>query len=267
MTMLLTLTSGSMRHRLGKKGAGGLTVLDLPAFTIKELKLHGLNLSASTLAGWNLEDLDKLRDRADKAACPCLVLVEDTPLPLGSDDMKVRQQATQRVKKLAVAANRLGCSSIGLHIDAPDTPDAFEEVADEIRALMPQVERLELNILIAPHQGLTQTSERLTALIKRIGGFRIGSLPSFAAASAVGGDPIEHLRKLAPYAGAIHASIDGFNKKGSHKGCNLVECVNAIRNVGFLNTLAIDYTGTGDPVPHIEKARDILQKAIDSENG
>lgn len=266
MTMLLTLTSGSLRHRLGKDGAGGLAVLDLPAFTVKHLKLHGLNLSASTLAGWSLEDLDTLRDRADKAACPCLVLVEDTPLALGSADAKKRQQANQRVLKLAIAANRLGCSSIGLHIDALDTPEEFEEVADDVRALMPQVERLELNILLAPHQGLTQTSERLTALIKRIGGFRIGSLPSFAAAASVG-DPIEHLRKLAPYAGAIHASIDGFNKKGAHKGCDLVQCVNAIRSVGFLNTLAIDYLGPGDPVPHIEKARDILQKAIDSENG
>jgi len=266
MTMLLTLTSGSMRHRLGKNGEGGLSVLDLPAFTIKQLKLHGLNLSAATLAGWTLEDLDKLRDRADKAACPCLVLVEDLPLALGSEELKTRQLATQRVKKLAVAANRLGCSSIGLRIDALDAPEAFEEVADDIRAMMPQVERLELNILLAPHEGLTHTSERLTALIKRIGGFRIGSLPSFAAASAAG-DPIEHLRKLAPYAGAIHASIDGFNKKGAHKGCDLAQCVNAIRSVGFLNTLAIDYTGAGDPVPHIEKARDILQKAIDSENG
>ena len=267
MTMLLTLTSGSMRHRLAKNGDGGLTVLDLPAFIIKELKLHGLNLSASTLAGWTLEDLDKLRDRADKAACPCLVLVEDSPLPLGIDDSRRRDVATQRVKKLAVAANRLGCSSIGLHIEAPDTPEAFEEAADDIRALMPQVERLELNILIAPFTGLTQVSERLTALIKRIGGFRIGSLPSFAAACTAGNDPIEQLRKLAPYAGAIHASIDGFTKKGAHKGCDLVECVNAIRSVGFLNTLAIDYTGAGDPLPHIEKARDILQKAIDSESG
>jgi sugar phosphate isomerase/epimerase len=265
MTMLLTLTSGSMRHRLGKK-SDGLTVLDLPAFTIKQLKLHGLNLSASTLAGWTLEDLDKLRDRADKAACPCLVLVEDTPLALGHDDIKKRNLANQRVMKLAVAANRLGCSSIGLRLDAPDTPEAFEEAADDIRALMPQVERLELNILLAPHEGLAHSSERLTALIKRIGGFRIGSLPSFAAASAAGGDPIEHLRKLAPYAGAIHASIDSFNKKGAHKGCDLAQCVTAIRSVGFLNTLAIDFTGTGDPVPHIEKARDILQKAIDSEN-
>jgi hypothetical protein len=270
MTMLLTLSSGSLRYCLGKSSGGGdnLSVLDLPAFTVRELRLHGLNLTAATLAGWNLEDLDKLRDRADKAACPCLVLVEENPLPFADADPARRKSATERVRRLSVAANRLGCSSIGVRCEAVDSDEALETTADEIKAVMPQVERLELNVLLSPAPGLTQTTERLTSLIKRIGGFRIGSLPTFGAAAEAGdGDPTECLRKLAPYAGAIHATVQGFNKKGEHKGYDLVRCVKAIRSVGFVNTLAIDYTGPGDPVPSIEKAREILQKAIECDGG
>jgi hypothetical protein len=267
MTMLLTLSSGSLRKQIKSNGAGGLSMLDLPSFVIKQLRLHGLNVPASMLAGWSLEDLDRLRDRADKAACPCLVLIEDAPLQFGPKRSKASQNPAERVRRLAVAANRLGCNAIALYCDAPDTSDAFDAVADEIKSLMPSVERLELNVLIAPYAGLTRTTEKLTALIKRIGGFRIGSLPSFAAAADVGeGDPTECLRKLAPYAGAIHATISGFNKKGVHKGYDLAACVNAIRSVGFLNTLAIDYAGDGDPVAEIEIARDILQKAIENES-
>jgi hypothetical protein len=266
MTMLLTLCSASLRGVLRSNGAHSLTLLDLPSFTIKELKLHGLNLPASMLAGWSLPDLEKLRDRADKAACPCLVLIEDAPLPFGDLDQKTRHNAGERVRRLAVAANRLGCNAIAVRCQAPDTPEALDLVADTIKSMMPAVERMELNVLIAPCVGLTQTTERLTALIKRIGGFRIGSLPSFGAAAESGnGDPTEGLRKLAPYAGAIHATVCGFNKKGVHKGYDLVACVNAVRSVGFLNTLAIDYTGEGDAVANIEMARDILQKAIDAE--
>ena len=266
MTMLLTLSSGSMRNRLSANGHRGLGILDLPAFTVKELQLHGLNLPASMLSGWSLEDLDKLRDRADKAACPCLVLIEDAPLMLAHDDDKVRRNATERVRRLAVAANRLGCNAVALRCEAPETPEAFDVVADEVRSIMPSVERLELNILLSPCAGLTATTERLTSLIKRIGGFRIGSLPSFGAAAASGaGDPTEGLRKLAPYAGAIQATVEGFTKKGAHKSYDLAACVSAVRSVGFLNTLAIDYIGDGDPVANIELARGILQKAIDSE--
>jgi len=267
--MLLTLSAGSLRRRLNRNGEEGeaeLSILDVPAFTIRELKLHGLNVPASLLAKWSLTDLDRLRDRADKAACPCLVLIEDTPLLLGDPESAVRAEAADRVRRLAVAANRLGCNAVGLQCQAADNDDAFDLAADELRDLMPAVERLELNILLTPHPGLTESTERLTSLIKRIGGFRIGSLPTFAAAAAAGaGNPTESLRKLAPYAGAIHASIEGFTKKGVHKGYDLGACVSAIRSVGFLNTLAIDYLGDEDPVPIIEQARDVLQAAIDKE--
>jgi hypothetical protein len=264
MTMLLTLSAGSFRHQIGRNGEDGMSIFDLPSFTIRQLNLHGLNIPASMLAKWSLEDLDRLRDRADKAACPCLVLVEDKPLSFAADEA-LREQSADRVRRLAVAANRLGCNAIALRCAAPDTQESFDLVADEIKELMPPVERLELNVLLAQHEGLTHTTEKLTSLIKRVGGFRIGSLPTFAAAAAAGrGDPTECLRKLAPYAGAIHATIEGFNKKGAHKSYDLAACVTAIRSVGFLNTLAIDYTGDADPVPAIEKARDILQAAIDA---
>lgn len=265
--MLLTLSTGSLSNRIGQKGDKGMTMLDVPAFTIRELKLHGLNILASMLKGWSLDELDKLRDRADKAACPCLVLIGDSPLPLASDDAKTREGAFDRVYRLAAAAHRLGCNSIALMCEGPDTVEAFDNTVDSIKEVMPRVERLELNILLAPHAGLTQTTDKLTSLIKRVGGFRIGSLPSFGAAAATGeGDPIESLRKLAPYAGSIQATIDSFNKKGVHKTYDLAKCVASVRSVGFVNTLAIDYTGSGDPVPVIETARDILQAAIDAGN-
>ena len=156
--MLLTLSTGSLRNRVGRNGQGGLTMYDLPDFVINSLQLHGLNILASMLAKWSLEDLDKLRDRADKASCPCLVLVEDTPLLFGSNDAKARASAADRVRRLAVAANRLGCNALAVSCEADDTDEAFDLVVSELKALMPAVERLELNILIAPNPGLTQTT-------------------------------------------------------------------------------------------------------------
>ena len=40
--------------------------------------------------------------------------------------------------------------------------------------------------------------------------------------------------------------------------------IEAIRSVGFVNTLAIDFVGSSDPVASIEQAQKILQQAIDS---
>ncbi len=262
--MLLTLATRSLASRISDsdKGDHPHSMLDLPEYAIRHLCLRGLNVPASMLSGWSLHDLDQLRDHADKAGCPCLVLIEDTPLAFGAPRAAARAAAADRVKRLTIAAHRLSCNALAISCVGADTDEALDRVAGEVRAIMPDAERMEVNLLIAPHEGLTHSPARLTDLIKRIGGFRIGSLPSFGHAESTG-DAVGTLRQLAPYAGAVLATIEGFKKDGTHVGCNLAECLSAIRSVGFLNNLALDYVGDGDPIEHIETARVALEKAIE----
>jgi hypothetical protein len=263
--MLLTLATRSFADALiAGHGDEPSSMLDLPEFTSRQLKLRGLNVIASMLSGWSFEELDRLRDCADKAACPCLVLIEDTPIHLGTIDEQKNGEAVARVHALAAAANRLGCNAVAISVNANDEDESFDRVTQTVKDLIPAIERHELNLLLAPHKGLTFEPDRMIEVIKRIGGFRIGALPNFAHAVATG-DTIATLRKLAPYAGAIHASIAGFDKQDRHQDYDLTECVFAIRSVGFLNTLAIEYSGSGDPVENIEKARTILAAAIEAE--
>lgn len=262
--MLLTLVTRSLTGLAPALNSNGeASLLDLPPYVMQHLQLRGMNVPASQLVGWGLQDLDHLRDRADKAGCPCLVLVEDTPLDLGSASADARNSASERVRVLAVAAHRLGCNSISIACTGPDdSDDTFDRAAAAVKAVMPEVERLELNMLLEPCAGFTHTPERLTDLIKRIGGFRIGSLPSFGHAASTD-DPIAALRKLAPYAGAVHATIESFDKSGKHTPYDLAAFVQAIRSVGYVNTLAIDYASNKNASEVIEQARTVLQAAID----
>jgi len=264
--MILTLALRSLNKRLTAAGsrAEHLDVLDVPQFAMTHLCLRGLNVPAKMLKGWGLEEMDRLRDRADKAGCPCLVLVQEKPLPFGDVREATREGAADRVRRLAAAAHRLGCNSIGIHCGIDATKEAMERAAAAIKQVMPAVERMELNLLIAPHEGLTNDPDHLVELVKKIGGFRIGSLPSFGHAAQTG-DAVGTLRKLAPYAGAIHVTTNGFTRTGNHREYDLVECVKAVRSVGFANTLAIDYQGKEDPVPQIDKVRDTLEEALAAE--
>lgn len=266
--MLLTLATGSLARLIGLGGGGSgngsVQPLDLPQYAITHLQLRGLNVPASLLSGWPLEQIDRLRDRADKAGCPCLVLVEDAPLAIGSGDEDEQDAAAERIRRLATAAHRLGCNAIGVCCVGEDNDETFDRTAEAVRSVMREVERMELNLLLAPHEGLTYEPDRLTELIKRIGGFRIGSLPSFGHAAETK-DPIHTLRQLAPYAGAIHATVSDFTKAGKHKTYDLAEYVQAIRSVGFVNTLAIDYIGDGDAAESIDLARRALEAAIEED--
>lgn len=269
--------SRSGRTASATRGAGPVAidrerVLEMPAFTMRDLELRGLFLPAAWLAGWTVEQLDELRERADKSGCPCLVLMEEAPLSFGSLRPAESDMAADRLRRLAFAANRLGCNAIGISVGAEDTDDAFDIAAQQVKATMRTFERLEVNVLLMPAPGLTFRPDRLTELIKRIGGFRIGSLPSFGHAVSTG-DVEGTLRKLAPYAGAMLATI-GTPARGGKRQAKAAEpeavpdlaaCVRTIRSVGFVNTLAIDYVGSGDAIPALVEARDVLQAVIDEE--
>ena len=239
--ILLTLSAGSVAPLIAEKDPRCPTVFAVPQFVATDLQLRGLNLPASLLAGFGIPDIDRLRDEADRAHCPVLLLTEEAPIDF-TDRGEQFAKSRDRLKRLALAANRLGCPSIAVRAVAADTEQAFELTVQGVKVALRDIDRYELNLLLSPHEGLTFEPTRLTDLIKKIGGFRIGSYPSFAHAAATG-DVEQALRKLAPYAPAICASIRGFAKDGTHEGYSLEACVESVRSVGYGNTLALDFGG------------------------
>jgi len=278
--MLLTLSAVSLRSMFAK-GRGGrakLELLDLPRFTREELGLHGLNLNTELLAGISRDVLEKLRERADKAGCACLLLVESEPQAFGDVSESVAAGAVDRMQRVIQAASILGCNAVAVRSTGQDDPAVFARTADRIRKAVDRAEKLELNLLIAPHTGLTQTPERITELIKKVGGFRVGTFPDFQAAAA-STDPINYLRRLTPYASVVAATTVKFaGAKGEadgdvvagtalkHQPYDLEPLLNAILSVGYDGTLGIDYRGTGDAKVGVLRSRAALEALLDVED-
>lgn len=254
--MLLTLTTSSLQHY--KRAKKPLAISDIPDFVAEELELRGLNLTASDLKGMAATDLEKLRDRADRARCPILVLVEEKPLDFAGDG--TLEATLDRIFKLGLAASKLGCPNLAIRATNV-TEQTMERAAANIKRALSKLDRHEVHLLLRPGDQLTADPLRLSELIKRIGGFRIGSLPSFAAAAGTG-DPEAALRKLAPYAQAVEATVQSFTKTGKHEAWSLEKCLEAIRGVGYQNTVSIDYVGRADPMAAITRARDLLGEVI-----
>jgi hypothetical protein len=252
--ILLTLSVGSLKALVD---SGEVPLVDIPEFAMREFDLRGLNVPASMFAGCPIETFDQLRDNADKAGCPVLILVEEQPLLFAFETDEQRDATLQRINRLAIAANRLGCNALSVSCEAPaDDEDAFELTIDGIKDAIGKIDQFDLNLLIAPTKGLTDDPDKLTDLIKRVGGFRIGSFPSFGHAET-SSDPKETLRKLAPYAGGIEATITG-----RKKSIALDEAIDSILSVGYLNTLAINFQGSKKPVEGIRTARRALAEAL-----
>lgn len=261
--MLLTLSVKSI-WQADRRSTLRLKPEELPRWARNDLGVHGLTVQTSLLAGWDLPRLDRFRDVADKAAAPCLVLVEDHPLDLASSDERPAAAAIERAERVLRVANRLGCSSVAISILDASGETSVEVVTPRLKAVLTRAERLELNLLLAPAPGLTGTQERLTGLIRKVGGFRIGSYPDFETASRAP-DPIAYLKSLTPYASCVCASIIGFDASGRHSGYDLTAYVETIQSVGFEATLALEFRGRGDPVPGLQAARKLIDACLAKE--
>jgi sugar phosphate isomerase/epimerase len=276
--MLLTLNATCLRSMLEAKRSGkvALRLPDLPAFARDTLGVHGLNLGTAQLAGIDRAGLETLRDRADKSGCACLLLIESDAQPIGDPSDERAAAALDRLRLVLQAAQILGCSAIAVTPSGADTDEVVAKTAERLRKLMNAAERAEINILLAPGKGVTATPERLTEIIKKVGGFRVGTFPDFQAAAA-SAEPVPYLRRLTPYATVVCASTVQFVAPGGgapgdapdtpveHKPYDLRPLVEAVDAVGFDGTLAIDYRGKGDPVLGILRSRRLLETILGGE--
>lgn len=261
--MLLILSASSFRSQLTGRRAS-LDLLSLPQLAHDELELHGLAIPADFLKGWTAKQMEELRRSADKAACPALLLHEPELQPLGHRNGGA--VAVDRLRRVFQAAERLGCSSAGFGIKAADNEDEFERVIEALKIVMDSAERLGVNMLIQPSPGLTETPDRVTELIKRVGGFRIGSLPDFESAAA-SGDAAHYLKRLAPYAPVLFGSTVEFYKKGTHKTYDLGACAGALIEVGYDATIAVEYRGDDDPMEGVRLTRDEIRRLLEEGKG
>lgn len=262
--MLLTLSAHSFRSQLsGTKPK--LQLVDLPKLARDELGLNGLVVQTQFLSGWTLPRLEQFRDRADKAACPCLLLVESEAQRLGDPDSAASSAAEERMGRVLQVAHRLGCSGVAMTIKDSGGSATPESLGPALKRVVQRAERFELNLLIAPAPGLTFTPEKLTGLIRKVGGFRIGSYPDFEAASGEGGkgDAPGYLRALTPYASVVSASFGEFDASGKHKGYDFSSCVEAVVSVGFEQTMTLEYRGTGPPQDAVARAKAAVEALIE----
>jgi len=300
--MLFSLNVNSIRDVLKRRGKRAVEIIDLPKYISDHLGLSALTLSTDLLAGVGRSQIEKIRDTGDRAGCTCLLLSQPEPLTLAEPSVDKGDAAVDRAKRIITAATLLGCNSASISIKSKNTDEHFERAAERMKRILEHADGVDINVLIAPQPGLTEEPERLTDLIKAIGGFRIGSLPDFESAHK-SGDPAGYLRKLTPYASVVNASTLGFvpgeapvveakedardsglsgldalaaelenmmdepDPAPVHDGYDLATMAGALSAVGFDGNIAIDYRGGGDGTLGAMQSHEALEAAFESLTG
>ena len=265
MQLLVTASVSAFRSRIESPN-DSLELVDMPRFAVGELGVRGLSIPASMLVGLDGTALERIRDEADRARCPTLLLFEDEGFDLGTADSATRAAAVDRIGRLARAASMLGCANLGIACTGPDEEVRFDLAAVALREVMQRIDRHDVNLLLGNHPGLTEDPDRLTELIKKVGGFRIGSLPDFRTAHD-SGDYAGNLRRLAPYAGTIMATVSG-SARGKRPAAaskdktpfDVVEGLRAVLAVGYQHAISLDHAGGKNAAAAIIAARERLER-------
>ena len=267
--MVLSLSTASIGPLLGKK-SGAMSLLDLPKFAREHLGLNGLHITTDLLKGADRHEVATLRERADKAGCACLVLVETALQPFGDPDDSVGDRAIERTERVLDAAAILGCNAASVPLKSPNTPEAMEVTVERLQIAVERAERLEINLLVSPTDGLTGDPERVADLIKKVGRFRVMTMPDFQRAAAWP-DPALYLRRVTPYAGAICASTVLFAEPEGdddpydteHEAYDLLPIIETVRAVGFDGSLGLDYRGKGDIAMGLLRTKNAIEQVIE----
>ncbi len=259
--MLQTLSAKSLAGKMGKSKTA-ITLFDVPAIAQSEVGFQGINIQTSFLKGWDVKDIDRLRDVADKAACPCLLLIEEGNHPLGSTNAENTEQSLDRIDRVLRVASRLGCSSVSFRVTGTGAGCA-DRAAEHLKTIIARAERMEINVLIAPDKNMCSTPEALTDLIRKVGGFRIGAFPDFQTACD-SDDPASYLRSLTPYASVVCACFQDFTDAGKHTAYDIDACLDAIMSVGFEGSLSFEYRGKKDPIPSLSAMRNLVEARVEA---
>lgn len=188
-----------------------------------------------------------LRKRADDAGVASLLIMCDDEGALGDPSEAARKTAVDNHKKWLEAAKILGCHSIRVNAASAGT---FEEqqklAADGLRRLVELAAKLDLNVIVENHGGLSSNGAWLAGTIKLVDHKRAGTLPDFGNFKLADGadyDRYKGVEEMMPYAKGVSAKSHDFDAAGNETHTDYSKMIKIVLAAGYRGRIGIEYEG------------------------
>lgn len=191
--------------------------------------------------------LSELKKRADSEGVRNLLIMCDFEEAIGSPATDKRLSAIERHKKWIEAAALLGCHSIRVNALSQGTSEEQQNLlADGLHKLAEFGDQHEINVLVENHGGLSSDGDWLVGLIKLVNHPRLGILPdfdNFQISEDVEYDRYRGVAKLMPYAQAVSAKSETFNKAGDETRTDFKRMMGIVLDADYHGYVGIEYVG------------------------
>jgi sugar phosphate isomerase/epimerase len=258
--MKLSLAGWSLQ-RMFRSAENPLQLLDFPAFTREHFGIDAVELNSPFFVSRDASYLDQLVKAADKVQVKLLNIAVDEDGDLSAEDEAARVQGVKNYGRWVPVAAAIGCGAIRANSGGRNITDRRKAIArciDSFRALAEEGRRHNITILMENHGGISSDPDTMVEIIQAVrqshGNDAAGTMPDFGNWPAEA-DRYESLRKIMPYAGAVHAKVMEIDEQLNHPKWDLDRCVQIARDAGYDGYLGIEYEAkAADPIEGIRRA-------------
>ncbi len=209
--------------------------------------------------------LAKLNTRAKDNGVFQHLIMCDGEGDLGDPDPARRTRAVENHYKWADAAKTLGCLTIRVNAESAGS---FEEqqklAADGLRRLTEYGAKLDLNVIVENHGGLSSHGDWLAGVMKLVNHPRCGTLPDFGNFYEY--DRYQGVADMMPFAKAVSAKSHDFDAQGEETTIDFHRMLKIVTGAGFHSWVGIEYEG--DRLPEREgvlKTKALLERIAKNE--
>jgi sugar phosphate isomerase/epimerase len=148
--------------------------------------------------------LKDLKQRAEDNGVKSVLIMIDTAGNLGEPDSSKRAKAVENHHQWVDAAKFLGCHSIRVNARSQGSPEEQRKyAADGLRQLSEYGAKLDMNVIVENHGGLSSNGEWLANVMKDVGMKNCGTLPDFGNFAEY--DRYKGVEELMPFAKGVSA--------------------------------------------------------------
>ncbi|MGH8021123.1 MAG: sugar phosphate isomerase/epimerase family protein [Opitutaceae bacterium] len=192
----------------------------------------------------------ELRKRAENEGVRSLLIMCDREGRIGDPDKAERAKTVANHHRWAEAARALGCHSIRVNAGSEGS---FEEqqklAADGLRRLSEYCRKLDLNVLVENHGGLSSNGAWLAGVMKLVDLPNCGTLPDFGnftidRKTGETYDRYTGVEELMPFAKAVSAKSYDFDATtGEETTIDYERMISIVRAAGYHGHVGIEYEG------------------------
>lgn len=191
--------------------------------------------------------LGEMKKRAEDLGVKSLLIMVDGEGALGDADEAGRKRAVENHYKWADAAKFLGCHSIRVNAQSSGSYEEQQKrAADGLRKLSEYAAKLDLNVIVENHGGLSSNGAWLAGVIKMTEMKNCGTLPDFGNFRVSGSEEYDRYKgvaELMPYAKAVSAKSHDFDEEGNETHTDYFKMMKIVLDAGYHGYVGIEYEG------------------------